>query len=151
MKDQIIRIIEYDHWANAKVIASMSQVKDPPDRALELLSHILAVSSIWLRRARQEAEVTKRFDRYTLEECANRNDALLSDWTQFTRGLPDLNAIMKFQLLGRSSQMKVVDCVHHVGMHGTYHRGQIVALLKDHLNDLPATDFVLFALENPRL
>ncbi|HLT74806.1 MAG TPA: DinB family protein, partial [Ohtaekwangia sp.] len=121
------------------------------DRALELLSHILAVSSIWLRRARQEAEVTKRFDRYTLEECANRNDALLSDWTQFTRGLPDLNAIMKFQLLGRSSQMKVVDCVHHVGMHGTYHRGQIVALLKDHLNDLPATDFVLFALENPRL
>ena len=67
MKDQIMRIIEYDHWANAKVIASMSQVKDPPDRALELLSHILAVSSIWLRRARKEAEVTKRFDRYTLE------------------------------------------------------------------------------------
>ncbi len=149
MKDQAVRIIEYDQWANAQVIAAVARAKEAPDRAIKLLSHIFAVSSIWLSRAKREIEVAKRFDRYTVEECAVRNDALATGWIQFLKSHGDVNGIMKFQLLGKSSEMRVLDCVQHVGMHGTYHRGQIVALLKGHLDELPATDYVLFALAKP--
>lgn len=148
MTPQPITLITYDHWANDKIHKSMLQAKVLPDRTLELFCHILAVSSIWLSRAKGEPENTKRFDLYTLQECATRNDQMLTDWLEYINNTPGLEEkVMTFTLLGQPSSMSVMDCINHVAIHGSYHRGQIVNLLKGQVEQLPMTDYVLFALD----
>jgi len=114
-----------------------------------LLSHILAVSSIWLSRAKGENETAKRFDLYTFEECEAVNNGMHSNWIDYIRSLVDVEKIMKFKLLGQQSQMTVLDCINHVVVHGSYHRGQIVALLKGQLPELPTTDLCFLHGANP--
>ena len=82
MKNQALKLLSYDHWANEKVIKAMLQVKLLPPGTTELLSHILAVSSIWLSRAKGENETAKRFELYPLDECAMLNDVMLSKWKE---------------------------------------------------------------------
>jgi uncharacterized damage-inducible protein DinB len=150
MKNQALKLISYDHWANARIITAMSQVENPPPRTIELLSHILSVSSIWLSRAKGENETAKRFDLHLFEECEALNDRMHSNWIDYIKSLEEVQKIMTFKLLGQQSQMTVSDCINHVVVHGSYHRGQIVALLKGLLPELPATDFVLFARSESR-
>ena len=69
---------------------------------------------------------------------------------EYISSLADVEKIMRFKLLGQQSQMSVVDCLNHVVIHGSYHRGQIVALLKGYLTEVPTTDFVLFARSEVR-
>ncbi len=147
MKNQALKLLSYDHWANEKVIKAMLQVKLLPPGTTELLSHILAVSSIWLSRAKGENETAKRFELYPLDECAMLNDVMLSKWKEYIESIDDIEKIMTFKLLGQESQMTVMDCFNHVIVHGSYHRGQIVSLLKGQLAELPATDYVLFAMK----
>lgn len=146
MTSLAIKFVQYDHWANTKVYGAICQVKIPPPRTIELMSHILSVSSIWLSRAKGESETAKRFDLYTLAECETLNDRMRSNWVNYIESLPKgTEHRMSFNLLGERSEMTVMDCITHVVMHGNYHRGQTVALLKEHLPELPLTDFVLFA------
>lgn len=121
MTSQAIKLIKYDHWANKKVYTAMSQVTVPPPRTVELLSHILAVSSIWLSRANGESEMAKRFDLYTLKECETLNNRMLSSWLDYIDSLPNVDEKrMTFTLLGQHSQMTVLDCINHVVIHGSY-------------------------------
>ena len=145
MNNQVVKLLAYDHWANEKIIGAMSQVKILPPRTIELLSHILAVSSIWLSRAKGEDETAKRFDLYSLEECAALNNTMRSNWIDHITSLTEVDKLISFKLQGQESQMTALDFINHVVVHGSYHRGQIVALLKGHLQELPATDFVLYA------
>lgn len=146
MREQALKLIQYDHWANVKILAALSEAIDPPPRALELFSHLLAVSSIWLSRVKSESDAAKRFDVYTLQECEILNNRLVADWTDFLQAQAS-DSIVNFQLLGKEYHMSVLDFVNHVSMHGSYHRGQVVTLLKGHLDPLPMTDYVLFAIE----
>lgn len=73
-----------------------------------------------------------------------------SNWIDYIKSLEQVEKIMSFKLLGQQSQMTVLDCINHVVVHGSYHRGQIVALLKGQLPELPTTDFVLFAMSESR-
>ena len=150
MKNQALKLNTYDHWANEKIITAMSQVKNLPPRTIELFSHILAVSSIWLSRAKGENETAKRFDLYAFEEWEALNNRMQSDWIGYLKSLGDVEKIMSFKLLGQQSEMTVLDCINHVVIHGSYHRGQIVALLKGLLPELPTTDFVLFERRESR-
>lgn len=146
MTRQAIKLIQYNHWANERVYTAMSQMEVPPPRTIELFSHILAVSSIWLNRAKRESEIAKRFDLYTLKECKALNNRILSNWLDYIDSLSNVDdKRMTFTLLGQHSQITVLDCINHVVIHGGYHRGQIVALLKEQLPELPLTDYVLFA------
>lgn len=146
MTRQAIKLIQYNHWANERVYTAMSQMEVPPPRTIELFSHILAVSSIWLNRAKGESEIAKRFDLYTLKECKALNNRILSNWLDYIDSLSNVDdKRMTFTLLGQHSQITVLDCINHVVIHGGYHRGQIVALLKEQLPELPLTDYVLFA------
>jgi uncharacterized damage-inducible protein DinB len=71
MKNQALKLISYDHWANEKIIAAMSQVKNLPPRTTELFSHILAVSSIWLSRAKGENETAMLVTTFTKNHKAH--------------------------------------------------------------------------------
>ena len=93
-----------------------------------------------------ESEIAKRLDIYNLKDCETRNNRMLSRWLEYLDSVPNVDALMKFRLLGQDAEMTVSDCINHVVIHGSYHRGQIVALLKAHLPELPLTDFVLFAM-----
>lgn len=149
MTNQVSKLIRYEHWANNKICNAMSEANPRPAKTLELFSHILAVSSIWLSRAKSQPETAKRFDVYTIEECKNINNRLLTDWLEYIQRTanPD-EQLMTFTMQGKSFKMAVLDSIHHVVIHGSYHRGQIVTLLKDEVTELPMTDFVLFALGN---
>lgn len=146
LRSQAFRLIGYEHWANQKIIEALSACENVPPRAIELISHVLAVSSIWLSRAKGETEVAKRFDLYKIDECGKVNDTMQSEWNNYLDSIQYFDEqYMTFSLMGKQSRMAVMDFINHVVMHGNYHRGQIVILMKGQLAELPMTDFVLFA------
>lgn len=43
-------LFEHEYWANLKVLESIIHSSTPPQRAIEIFSHIIAAQRIWLDR-----------------------------------------------------------------------------------------------------
>jgi uncharacterized damage-inducible protein DinB len=41
MKQQIKNLYEYEKWANARILDAIAQLKDPDEKILDLMAHIL--------------------------------------------------------------------------------------------------------------
>ena len=50
LEELILEQIEYEHWANQKVIDACLGAGPAPDRLWELVSHILQAKRLWLER-----------------------------------------------------------------------------------------------------
>lgn len=48
MIDQLKRLLEYDGWANARVLESIGQLETPTDRMVQLYAHIVASRVRWI-------------------------------------------------------------------------------------------------------
>lgn len=68
-------------------------------------------------------------------------------WKAFLEKLEDgdFAKIINYQTTSSVAfQTKLNDILTHLINHGTYHRGQIVQLLKNERETLPATDYILW-------
>ena len=143
-KEEIVALVEFNAWANRRILgvvaaltpeqftkalgSSFSSVKDT-------LMHIFGVEWVWLERlqgrspaaipdVREFAEMPKLAARYEEHE-AN----LLRYVSHISQA--ELEEVMEYKTLsfgpGKNSRWQMIQ---HVVNHGTYHRGQVVALLR---------------------
>jgi uncharacterized damage-inducible protein DinB len=151
MKEILIKQIEFENWANTKLLASMRQAKPLDDRALLLFSHIQSASSMWLNRVKGEALGTTLFQERTLQEC----EALMKEntrlWLAYLQAASndELNRVVEFifPIDGSKRKMAVKDAIFHVVHHSSYHRGQIVTKLKGSVEPLPLVTYIVYASE----
>lgn len=142
MKNYFLRLFEHEHWANLNVLEMYFRSADPPRRSTELLSHIVAAQRIWIDRIKGNEMMVQAFEIF--EEDAllelleiNYNELRLliqkSDFDQiFTVNIVDSELVTK----------RVEDALTHLALHASYHRGQLVVLLKSEDNPPPKTDFI---------
>ena len=89
------------------------------------------------------------------ERSLDENEAVLKlnhkGWLEYLESADEdeLNRVVEFvfPVDGSKRKMTVADAVMHLTHHSSYHRGQIVSLLKGSVDKLPLVTYVVYASE----
>jgi uncharacterized damage-inducible protein DinB len=152
MDEMIHTLFEFEEWANARVLASLSELANEDARALQLMAHLLTAEKIWLLRLNGHDTVgTDKSPKMSLAQCellANENHQALS---QLLAQVDPTGLVAYKNLKGKEFTTSARDILLHVVMHGTYHRGQIAFALRADGTEPPNTDFITFVRESMRV
>ena len=148
MKTYFINLFNYDHYAN-KVILDAIIKAGAPEKAVELMAHLLVAQQIWLNRCKGLPAVSGALWPYwkvdafsdiiaeNNKEWLNYLDSLEED--DFEKLIPYKNS------KGDSFENKLPDVLAHLINHGTHHRAQIGQQLKFvGADSLPNTDYIAY-------
>lgn len=144
MKQYFKQIFEHEHWANLKVLESMIYASETPQRVIEIFSHTIAAQRIWLDRInghKTELKVWEVFETNIMLELLeiNYNDIKKIIDSQ------DFEQLIAYQNSnGQHFTSTINQILSHLALHASYHRGQVVLLLKGKVETLPTTDYILY-------
>jgi uncharacterized damage-inducible protein DinB len=157
-KIDIEQLFEYNRWANARVLAAVSQLS--PDQFTKDLSnsfpsvrdtlvHMVWAEWIWLMRWRGESPKI-RFDPADFPTMAR----LKERWAEIEAGQVELintlteesltKVIAYINTKGEEWKYPMGHMMQHVVNHASYHRGQIITMLRQLGAEAVGTDFLLF-------
>lgn len=159
MKELLLQYAEYNVWANKRMV-DLFVTLDESLANQEIVSsfssirttvhHVMAAEHIWLQRLQlvpQPVWVGHDFVGTFAEACqfwTNASDSLLA----FVDACDDaaLTNMMHYKLRnGTVQNTSVFQILHHVFNHSTYHRGQLVTMLRQvGSKEIPGTDFIGF-------
>lgn len=149
MKQYFSELLDYEEWANQRVTEAFLQVENPPERAAQLLSHVLAAQQIWHARLTRQPAQLKVWETVATAQLL----ALLAENSThlrtFVAGLADNDgfdaAVTYTNSKGETFTSTVRQILTQLQLHAAYHRGQIVQLLKPFLGEALNTDYIFYA------
>ena len=151
MDDMINTLLNYEKWANHRVLVSFKDLNQVNSRALQLMAHLLTAEKIWLLRLQGKDTVgTDKSPELTLEKCELMARENQEGLLQVLANLDSegIEAMVNYKnLSGKEFTTSVRDILIHLVMHGTYHRGQIALALRSGGSDPPNTDFITYVRE----
>ena len=123
------------YWADARALESLRVSDRDTERARELLAHIIGAETVWLARIEGRDPELAVWPTLTLDECetAARRvragyEALLA---RIERDPAELTRMVHYRnSAGLEFDSSVADILHHVALHGAYHRGQVALLVR---------------------
>lgn len=141
-QDYFRQLAGHDEWANRKVIEALRAMPAPPQRALELIAHILGAEWLWLSRIHRTASNMKVWPEISLEGGESELPKLREGWDTLLRST-DLDSTYPYtNTKGEHFENNVRDTLTHVFMHSHYHRGQIVQTIRLAGFEPPYIDFI---------
>ncbi len=144
MKNYYKILFEHEHWANLKVLESMICTSETPQRAIEIFSHTIAAQRIWLDRINGDKTELKIWEVFETEIMLELLEINYADINKIINN-QDFEQLIAYQ--NSSSQhftSTINQILTHLALHASYHRGQVVLLLKDHVDILPTTDYIFY-------
>jgi uncharacterized damage-inducible protein DinB len=87
--EQLRKNFEYDYWANDLFLKALTEMAQPPEKAVQLLSHILWAWDVWLARLLREdlSGYTNPNPEYSLLKCRMKLDELHLKWKNYLAAL----------------------------------------------------------------
>ena len=160
MKELLKQFATYHIWANQKlidVILSLpeeQQTKEIPGSFPSLYAtilHIWDAESIWWQRMKLQERIIGPSENFkgTMIDCCNGLMNQSQQWDQWIRNASDLSIDHVFAYTtSENEQFKqpIYQMLLHVFNHGTYHRGQLVNMLRQlGAAKIPQTDFIVWS------
>ncbi len=149
MKKHFTTFIEYEKWANTRILDALAQLKETDDKSLDIMAHILLAQMVWYSRV-DEKTAPPVWDKKSLDQCREMNTVnhMLLNGFMAKQTDDSLGKVIKYQnTKGDKYSNSVAQILTHVFNHSTYHRGQIVERMKGKLPQMPVTDFIAFIRE----
>lgn len=144
MKAYFQRLFAHEYWANAKVLETYMEARQAPDRAHEILSHMIAAQKIWIERINGTSSDTKVWEVFEKESLQSLLEANYQALTQILEK-DDFNRTVAYQnSRGEHFSSTLSDMLTHLALHASYHRGQVILLIKGQVEKLPATDYIFY-------
>ena len=158
-KEYFIQLAGYNVWANDIVCSWLEKISDAQWSAevassfnsiQETVLHITAAEHIWLQRMNKEQDQV-----WLQSSFAGTKDEHMALWKKASAALKgfvetfdekDLPANLDFKRLnGDAYSMPYYELLAHVFNHSTYHRGQIVTMLRQvGFTNVESTDLLGF-------
>jgi uncharacterized damage-inducible protein DinB len=161
MKQLLTRLARYNAWANERIIEVLALLgKEQLDQEIEssfpsirkTVAHVWGAEEIWMKRINGE-------QRPAWEAYEDVVDflVLIGKWKISSAGFISLVSTLpehwESAPIVTAYNMKGVLCydpldevLQHVFNHSTYHRGQLVTMLRQlGVTHIPATDFIVFS------
>jgi uncharacterized damage-inducible protein DinB len=162
--EELRTLFAYDAWANGILLGAIERLPAEKQR-LDLkashrnlfgtMVHVVAAEEIWLSRWKGAPRA-----RLTREEDVPDPEALRRWWNEVMAERDGFAGTLVEGDLDREMEMSTAsgalyrhrfdDMFRHVVNHSSYHRGQLVTMLRQLGETPPATDFIRFLRENPR-
>ncbi|HEX2834639.1 MAG TPA: DinB family protein [Thermoanaerobaculia bacterium] len=157
--DDVRKLYRYNDWANARLLATIAEL---PDEAFtrtivssfpsirDTVAHIAFAEWLWLGRWRGAGpsgmpawsrDASFAVLRETLQEIAVDREAYLRELTDAAVG----STIDYVSTEGDPFTMPLADLFVHCANHSTYHRGQLVTMLRQVGAEPPNMDYSRFA------
>jgi uncharacterized damage-inducible protein DinB len=161
MKTKILWMYKYNHWANTNILDALRNIS-PSELGMDLggsfptirgtLLHILWVELMFLRRWRglstQDLSHSPELD--SIQDIRNAWEGLEEERNAYLQELQEsaLDKPLNYSdSRGRPVSIALWQAIFQCINHSTFHRGQIVAKLRQLGKVPPVTDFMLFCRE----
>ncbi|HWV28935.1 MAG TPA: DinB family protein [Dyadobacter sp.] len=152
MKAFFIRFFTFNNWAN-KVIADFISAHDiQNEQVLRIASHLAHAQRNWYFRVigqQNDVALWTPLQPPAIAAQLAENGTL---WLSHLSGSQDDDFHTKLaykNMAGDPYLDNLADVLTHIVNHSTYHRGQIINLIRELGMTPPGTDFILFARQIP--
>ncbi len=163
MKDFLLEYIRYNQWANKRFTEYLLQncseeqvereVKSSFPSLKKTLMHIWGAESIWLQRLQGDSPAVWKGSGFSgdlaalCKEISDTNNEFVS----FAESCGEAFLLSPFKyhnLEGKEFSNKRVDAILHCVNHSTFHRGQLITLLRQlEFTKLFSTDYISYCRE----
>ncbi|MEJ8545794.1 DinB family protein [Brevibacillus borstelensis] len=169
MKHPAAQLYEYHVWANERIFQHLKELPQEAYRqeiqsvfpsVFSALVHIYTVDHVWLYAMASESfekireavgRIPEETEGKSVEELEQLFRAVSDKYRQFLDSLPDLNAVNAYRHPQYGTlEARHSDILQHVVNHGTYHRGNIAAMLRQQGYPGAPTDYVFYLYELSR-
>ena len=144
MKEYFQKLYKYNEWANRRVLGAIERQNVTTEKILSIFSHQLVANFLWLHRIKGlPAPDLKLWQTYDLPKLRELVDEGSKQWIEFVESTDSFNRVLKYKnYVGDYYETNVEHIMMHLVNHGTYHRGQLVTMLRQlGVEDIPSTDF----------
>lgn len=150
MKNYLIQLLDYELWANRRIIDALEKIDNPPARALALMGHILSAQHVWYGRIMHESVFVAIWEdipvSWMVETAERQHRQLVSHISAIAES--ELAELVEYvDSKGTNYKSTVLDILTHMSHHAAYHRGQIVQLIRPMIKEAPVTDFIVWKRE----
>lgn len=150
MKEHLIELLDYELWANQRVIEALDTLSNPPSRAVAVMGHILSAQHVWFGRITHEYAFVAIWEDIPVSwmiETAERQHRQLVGYVSALREADMGESVAYTDSSGVAHQNSLLTILTHMSHHAAYHRGQVVQLIRPMLNEAPVTDYIVWARE----
>jgi uncharacterized damage-inducible protein DinB len=145
MIDRLLRLFDYDDWANRETLRSLVAVSAPPETSRRRMAHILGTEWLWLARLKGKKSPMPVWPDLTFEQCGQETERLRAAWREHFAGLTEESFSRRVAYVnskGEPWESAAGDMLEHTVMHSVYHRGQIASDLRAAGFEPAYTDFI---------
>jgi uncharacterized damage-inducible protein DinB len=153
MDAALVAMFRHLAWADARLI---NHLRSAPGIAAEsgasrLLAHVVAAERVWLLRLEgQDSSAQPIWPEWSLDDISPVATANAAAYASLVERLTaaDGERIVEYRnSQGVPFQTAVLNILLQVALHGSYHRGQIAAALRQHGTAPVNTDYITFVRE----
>lgn len=160
MKDTLSQLAAYNIWANQKLLDIIlalpgeKQNQEVPSSFKNLyttLLHMFHAESIWWQRMKLQERINLPMENFkgSIRELADELLLQNRQWQHWinTATEPMLEHVFQYYTAKKEMyKQPVCQMILHVFNHGTYHRGQLVNMLRQlGIEKIPQTDFIVWS------
>ena len=160
MKELLKQYAAYNIWASQRILDAililpeekqMTEVPSSFKSLYKTVLHMLDAENIWWQRMKMQERIIVPSENFkgTVQELAGNLLQQSKQWEEWVASASDLSLEHVFQYYNNKKEhfkMPVYQMVYHVFNHGTYHRGQLINMLRQlGVEKLPQIDFSLWA------
>jgi len=166
MKQLLQQYAAYNHWANKVLTDRIAQLpeeiitKETPGSFPSLFAtvvHLVDIESIWWQRMRLQEQVEWPGKTFQGDfEALSRQLLLLSQqWYEWIAAAHESSLIHVFAYYNSQKEyfkQPVCEMLMHLFNHQSYHRGQLVAMLRQNgIRKIPRSDFIVFSRKKEKI
>jgi len=159
MKELLKQYAAYNIWAHQRIIdiilalpeeKQVAEIPSSYNSLYKTVLHIWDAESGWWQRLKLQEHVIFPSENFsgTMKDITSSLLQQSKQWEEWVANASDLMLEHVFQYKDRKGdqyKMPIYQMLHHVFNHGTYHRGQLINMLRQLGADkLPSTDFSLW-------
>lgn len=160
MKELLLQFAAYNIWANQRILEYLQTLpeehftREVPSSFKSIhttLLHMWDAESMWWQRMKLQEVVTRPSDNFkgTTRDVATallHQNKLWETWIQNASQAAIDHVFMYYTTKREPFKQPIFQMLMHVFNHGTYHRGQLINMLRQlGLEKLPQTDFIVFS------
>ncbi|MBD0289476.1 MAG: DinB family protein [Flavisolibacter sp.] len=160
MKELLLQFSTYNIWANELLLCTITKLPEEKQKQVvpssfeslfKTLLHMWDAESIWWQRMKLQERIVAPGENFsgTMNEIAT---GLLNQNRQWQAWVSDaqermLEHVFQYQNSKREQfKQPIYQMLLHLFNHGTYHRGQLVNMLRQlEVSPIPQTDFIVWS------
>lgn len=159
MKQLLQQYAAYNIWANQKLFDCINNLSDDQvnreiassfTSIFKTIQHMWLAEEAWWQRLKLVEQLNLAAEKFegTLAELLKKYGQQSADWSEWVDNASEIQLTHVFAYQNsKKEQFKqpVYEMLMHVFNHGTYHRGQLVTMLRQlSVDKIPQTDFVVY-------